>query len=940
MATDQLSYSSDSSSSVDARDIIERNVDSDLSDLSQPASVHDLETEMSRLLDDYESSGSEHEDGPSHNSTLPENVADKQTVAQSTICALQENTQVEIQAGLEYRTRSVRRAGVIGSPPLTKCTTKPAPLTIHSGQVEHYDIMTPTPPTSAVPLSAPPLIKNLAIQRLLSNQSLKSAGSSGESLQGTPSASSSQLYYDSDAEHTPKPLAEELEEAEAESAENQENQPLTNGDSIMFIESEESSSSSEFYSSEDESEDVEFESGEQWSSEEIDFELHEGGTPSPQAVSPGRGDQLVSPLLAALQSRHQNKTNSVSEADSKPPVGYRDAGKDAMSLSPLHETSTKVDTTSNREGTASLETEPQISEESTQDTTVNEQQNQEISKSTESASTLVTMSSQLCTSQASSARNSKSSRSEDAKHLYHQTTNKLPESVPQQMVTSITKLDNNAQFNEAKVKETQSPIAPASKLRRYSEASFFDAKYKPRLVSDSVTGTQEQAGRFRVPNKGLSPVRKFSTPVKRFYPPEKPATSPYRREVNTRDDNSRVTAVSEAEKRGQTRSSCREDVKQDLEGISGQKPPEKDVLKLKDLTHTESGESIISGVSEVMAPTTESPTVQGSSHGENLSEKHLLQTSEHNRDGRAHIPKLLIHVSDKTQTSTEPSYANPYVSHVKQEASHTTPNAVNSPRLPLKGILKKNSRFSRSSTSSDTDITTVTPLGSDTSLSNSEDDAFKKPVVESTLRVSSLSTVSSPPPPSTAEEHHFHSHDDSLSLSQQMVAKMRESESESSATSSEDDDHEPDRTLTEELAAAASPRVHNSGHQPGSEATLETLPQRNRNTENDLLQGKGNESLMHHADKQLLQPRATSSPITAHYPLEHATARSEPPEQNSQQISLTLSSNDKEDDGLPMHMLCPMENTTHPQGKATNEVRLYIHSTVARGLCVCVCVCL
>ena len=277
---------SSSSSSLDPSDILEQYADSDISDLSQ-LPTDDLDAEVIRLLDHH---STDSESDIDLNSPLQERRINKPQ---------EDPMKVHGKPPSMDRERSTRNTA---SSSLPSILAPKFPVTIRSGRIEGTDrIMLST--NGSNPLASaenPGVIRNVALRRI---QSEGSKSSPAESLMGTPSASSSLLYDDSD-ECAPRPLAEELEEADdqraAQEAEVNE-APNTGQGMLAFIDSGESSSS-ETYSTEEENEEEEEEEedGEQQSSdEEIDFELQEGGRSSLE-VSSEEEKELPSQLLAAL----------------------------------------------------------------------------------------------------------------------------------------------------------------------------------------------------------------------------------------------------------------------------------------------------------------------------------------------------------------------------------------------------------------------------------------------------------------------------------------------------------------------------------------------------------------------------------------------------------------------------------------------------------------
>lgn len=323
----ELYYPSSSSSSLDPSDIIERYADSDINELSQPQ-ISDLDAEVSRLLD-HHSSGSESDDDSSSPSSplhminkrqeSPKSHYEPTSVGEDDIDLPQPlpsdiNTQEsgplehhsieldcqttgtthEAQLKDHYKVTSVRGSGGIVTAPAVKELAKDAAVTIHSGSIES---------SSKTPHLA--LRENLLTGKYLSLLQSQPEGlkpSPAGSLLGTPSASTCQLNGESD-EYLPKPLSEELEEAEAANKELIEDEPPSPNEAIT---------DSEDYS---DSETNDSERGDSYDSEEeIEFKLQEGDS-SPQTWY--NEEELPSPLLIALatatyQSSHGSES-SVSE---------------------------------------------------------------------------------------------------------------------------------------------------------------------------------------------------------------------------------------------------------------------------------------------------------------------------------------------------------------------------------------------------------------------------------------------------------------------------------------------------------------------------------------------------------------------------------------------------------------------------------------------------
>ena len=345
MTTDQeqLCSSSGSSSSLNVSAIIEQCVDSDLSQISQPASIHDLDAEVSRLLD-FHSSGSESNDESSHTIPHKSNEMSGHVYYGHVLKNRATNKIMSVRtrgSSIGTSTPPIKDvASTLNHSSVPETVEEPAdglplqkkseydykPILVRGGASK---AITPTPITTPSGLgehdgnaihSVMPLplvgngVKSLAIHHVLSGQSSKP--SSVESLQGTPSASSSQLFYDSDV-CVPKPLAEELEEANRQE---ELNNQLSHPNHLLALRESCDSSSSEFHSSKNDSEQESFESGDEQLSEEIDFELREEES-SPQSISEEDERHLPHGLLAILTSASKEKHEVIrggSEVDLDP----------------------------------------------------------------------------------------------------------------------------------------------------------------------------------------------------------------------------------------------------------------------------------------------------------------------------------------------------------------------------------------------------------------------------------------------------------------------------------------------------------------------------------------------------------------------------------------------------------------------------------------------
>ena len=217
-------------------------------------------------------------------------------------------------------------------------------------------------------------------------------------------------------------------------------------------------------------------------------------------------------------------------------------------------------------------------------------------------------------------------------------------------------------------------------------------------------------------------------------------------------------------------------------------------------------------------------------------------------------------------------------------ASTSSSVVLNSPRPPLKGILKKRSRFG-STTSTNTDLTTVTPLGSDSSSNtNSQDDTFEKRDT-----VSQDTPLSVSPLPSDPVETRGHSVE-AVFARQPVLGWL------SDTCSSSDDGCDLDRTLTETPQLKQEVPCGHVTPSNGDETSDGGSPPHVIG-EQDLKKFK--KSLDPSISKQLI-----SSQISAHHPLLHSEQQS--PMQTASKCSPPLPHTTSEERG-------PEESNSSPE---------------------------
>ena len=272
---------SSSTSSLDAIPIIEDCADSDISDLSQPP-IDDLDSHLQRILE-HQSSGSELSSAPG--SPIPGHGVKK---------ASKKDDHSPGKNEKESR-RIAKNSSHVSSVAESEAKVRPAKQ----------------PGDERMMLSVSDKNKPVLRERQVSSDSghlkvhmgivkLSPAGS----LLGTPSDSSSQLYYDSD-ECAPRPLAEELEEASSRLAAQEAENKNSGQDNLREGESDGYSSSE--VGSEEEGEE---ESEEVSSDEKITLELCEEGHSATDDASSEAGNELPHQLLSALTPLNKRKSLS------------------------------------------------------------------------------------------------------------------------------------------------------------------------------------------------------------------------------------------------------------------------------------------------------------------------------------------------------------------------------------------------------------------------------------------------------------------------------------------------------------------------------------------------------------------------------------------------------------------------------------------------------
>lgn len=920
-----LCDSSGSSSSLDSSNIIEQYVDSETSELSQSP----INAELSQHLD-HHSSGSDSS-------------------------SLQEQKRQEGQMKDHGEVMSIRGGGSTVTAPV-----KDAPIIIRSGQIE-------------------------------GNDRLMLVGS----LPGTPSTSSSQFYDDSD-ECAAKPLAEELEEADNRKTVDE------NPSNGMLVDSDESSSS-EFYSSENESEEEGLKSGEQQSSEEeIDFKLQEGDL-SPQKLS--NEEQNETPLLAALTtasqlnlaSRNSSKTDSsklkedkkasvMSEGDLQSLPGKVDTGKE--SSTPQSRELQKVPAAGghamNRSHDPALNHDVQI---------IKSVRSNGVYVAQKSPSLLAPLPLEGVHSVGDVV----------AKHLTENTEvnlvkpNVTPDGSkvqkrhipilqngglkPKRAATPLVlpQQDNGANHHQDAARESPNPHAvkaestrpiqkERSRIRSTVQTPYSNkvalsgtASKTLTVVSGPTTETQlcadekpsSQGPRIQQEKPNEGPTTTTTTPftmhlspgkkVPRFLPPKKPSVSGRIEAFGKNAEHSGAQVISNAatiqshpDRRGEIRSpqyqprvkTGPEKEKESREKTNAHtvpKPKKRFEFQLEDLTHTDSEVSIISEASEVLSPAT-------------VSHESALPKSSI-RDVQPYSPV-------PPQPDVSPSIT------------------AMGPCHPLKGILKKKARHERwmSTASAHSDITTVTPLGSDGE--KSEEEAFKKTEsCELETQQSTLSTMNSSPPVSVETNVSKCVSNTAAPLSNQMVSphKMQASALDNSLSNTPEDDGDLDRTLTEEPITNTRPTptadtqsiIVGNGSRPTDVFSLDQLAQTDSEitlvTSDDevpqvsLRRSEGDLITVNSTALQISLPTTPQSTTNSPHPAAHSNMFLSFDQLTHTDSETTLLSNDdvdttpkEEPDGLPMSCtvtqpMIPLQGDNNLVATvSTHRIRTVLHNQFAK----------
>ena len=785
-------WDSDQSSSLDPSDIIERYVDSDASDLSQPpAPIHDLSAEVTRLLGHHSSLSDESDDaGPPPKRSFGFRRKRSQEPQRATPFEVQSSRNKSgCTPGGESRQHlhgnSRGGAAPHSKPPI------PNPLTIRSRPIEANDriLLTPTtPPTS--PLSRG--TTNLAILRLQSNESL---------LAGSPQGSARSSLSQLSDECAPKPLAEELEEADKQ-------EELKNED--VFLETD---GSSEFYSSEEESE----EEG-SLLSEEIDFEFHEEH-PLPQKISTEQdatspisaGDQSnghitekIEPQLSfagEIEINQEPPSNAppkaVASKRSENPSQQRQSNNLATSEGITPQTDTPSPTTSPK----MKHTRPQPPQ-TTGHTTPNERALTTEEKPTE--------------------------HTNEARHIQVREPSPPPvkASAAKQPVRKISGLGNLLLGPISKF-----GLGPGRSSQTESEKP--DPKTQRKISSDGV-------------EKRPVHVKRFSRQKKQVTPP------PSRRARKNPADSAQDSELQQHSPIKRKETGTSNDQSKEVSGVPETTPPEMKEFRWEDLLFTDSEDGLTSSESEEMLspiPNKYPPQVLSTDTRETDQ-----KLSEQSVNPKANTPVVPSPAADNSElklhehkpsdalssvpptTACKPEPTSGLKPALVQQPSHSPLLKVaSSPSLPLKGILKKNSRFG-SATSTSSDITNVTPMGSKASSCSS---------LDSTLLQGGPSM--------------------GMSKQQPMLSQLSRAQS---SLSSSDDGCDLERTLTEEpIPSITQPAKVDQLTHTDSESTLVTSGDKSSTLH---VNGRiGGEAFRKSLETQLQsKPLLTSSPFTAHRLLE------------------------------------------------------------------------
>ena len=779
-----MAESDSDQSSVDPSDIIERYVDSDASALSQsPPPIHDLSAEVARLLDHYFSPSEESDDARSPELSLA--VPHRR----------RHWPQIELQRvvpfGVESTTSSTAaRRSINGSS--NEGRQYALAEERHDISRGGADLSKPTTTGNLITIRSGPIegndgilpstatsqqptspeeAMNLALP--LAIQRLQSSESIRCLVAGSLQGSARSSLSQLSDECAAKPLAEELEEAEGE-------EKLRN--EAVFFENFETDSSSVSYSGEEGS-------GEEGSllSENIDFELHDEDSETHKVST----EQEATSLAATQSISTERRTNVASSIEI--------IKEQSFQVHPKSESSTTQNGTLSSKISATMTTQAPNSPTG-------------YSKTNQKASTF---------QEPSSDQDSK------AQHSQPRTP-----TLPPPPVNTMAAKQPAREVSSGLGNLLQGQI---SNLGLGSRRSAQTESEKPD------PGTQHKKSNKRV-----------SVCVKRFSRQTKPVTPPPPRRARE------ISAEGLQEKAIHQHSPV--PIKET--GTPTDRPreaPESKEFRWNNLSYTDSEDSLSSSESEeIMSPTPNKPLMLvpvTDTERENGTLSKALPKCELNVNPKVNKPALDSQRKDsefKTPHTTnnlpdallsaasvvtsEPEPLSALKTALAQHPGHSPSLKITSSAgLPLKGILKKRSRFERTESTS-TDLTTVTPMSSRASSCSSLDNAAER---SSTLVQGALST-------------------ETAFTRQPMLSQLCRT---SSSLSSSDEGCDFERTLTEEPAhAATTDHIVPYFEQPtytDSEATLVT------SGENNPPHTTSEEAFKNALKTQLQNTLLTSSPITA-----------------------------------------------------------------------------
>ena len=342
--------------------------------------------------------------------------------------------------------------------------------------------------------------------------------------------------------------------------------------------------------------------------------------------------------------------------------------------------------------------------------------------------------------------------------------------------------------------------------------------------------------------------------------------------------------------------------------------PETKEFRWNDLLYTDSEDGLSSSESEeIMPPTPNKPLMLipvTDTERENETLSKALPKCEQSVDPKVNKPTLDSRRKDSelktpdallsvaSVATCEPKLLSALKPALAQHPCHSPSlKIVSSPSLPLKGILKKRSRFERTESTS-TDLTTVTPMSSRASSCSSLDNAAER---YSTLVQGALST-------------------ETAFTRQPMLSQLCRT---SSSMSSSDEGCNFERTLTEEPThAATTDHIVPYFEQPtytDSEATLVTSGDPPHTTSEEAFKN----SLKTQSQNTLL----TSSPITARRHLEnHPLSKMEVKPATSNNLNPLLT--DHQNRQLKNEGSAPDSNLNTVQTLASDDLRDRVSSSL------------